>query len=106
MAHFLIQITDRVESILNIARGIEMINRVYIIDYDSVSYIGNGFLRSEYSRKKESLIILNKEQLLKTLGTLVNDECIENVEVSVSVLNRDKMDLEHLLQREDKNSEK
>ena len=82
-------------------------NKVYIIDYDSVTYVCGGVgigLNSkhvqEINRQKKTALFSSKTQLLEGLAHLSNDECVENIKVSVNVLQRDYIDINGLLNKE------
>jgi hypothetical protein len=77
-----------------------MINSVYIVDYDSLTWAGgglNGYYQKIIGRKRESMLFDNKIDLLDFLKKITSDKCIENIEVSISELNRNKLDLQNLL---------
>lgn len=72
-------------------------NKVYIIDYDSVVYIGNDKIVQEINRKRKSVLFTDKAEMLKTLGELIDDKCVENISISISVLEREELDINRLL---------
>lgn len=73
-----------------------MIKKIYVIDYDSITFV-RAIESKEISRKRESLLFDNKQRMIKVLSELTGDECIENITVSVCTLDRDNMDLKTLL---------
>lgn len=84
-----------------------MINKVYIVDYESVTYIaggkGIGMRRQhlqEIGRDNKTEIFYSKIEAVKTVLVLTQDPCIENIKLSVSMLERDYLDIEDIIKDE------
>ena len=74
-----------------------MVDKVYIIDYDSVTYVGDHMIVKEIDRERESVLFTDKSEMLKILGKFIDDKCIENINISVSTLQRDPLNMDGLL---------
>ncbi len=81
-----------------------MLNKVYILDYDSVVTVCGGIGTkplAEISRTKKTAIFVNKSSLIETLAEFSKEPlAIQNIEVSISLLEREKLDLDKLLNKE------
>lgn len=74
-----------------------MVNKVYIIDYDSVTSIKDRKISKEIDRTRESILFTDKSEMIKILGEFIDDKCIDNINISVSTLQRDPLNMDELL---------
>lgn len=84
-----------------------MINKVYIVDYESISYIGGGKgigLRREHlheiGRDSVTEIFYDKMEAMKTVIALTKNGFVENIKLSVSVLERDYLNIDDIIKDE------